>query len=61
MQGVATRYCSGAVYAVAQHGVALFLFDVYKRIVTNFCMVCSGDCIIAFAGCCCKHSTFIST
>lgn len=61
MKGVTARYSSGAVYTAAQHGVAVFLSDMSMKIVTNFCTVCSGDCIIAFAGCCCEYTTFIST
>lgn len=58
-KGCHIQVCSsGAVCAAAQHGGGVFLFDVCRRIVTNFCVVCAGDCIIAFASCCCcKHST----
>lgn len=55
MKGVTAKCSSGAAHAAAQHGVAVFLFDVCKRIVTNFCMLCSGDCTIAFAAASVPH------
>lgn len=55
MKGVTAKCSSGAAHAAAQHSVAVFLFDVCKRIVTNFCVLCSGDCTIAFAAASVPH------